>query len=327
VNDPLLELKRLLLQRLRGIKTRRLGQAKLIPYVKDQKRLGVESAQIERAKEELLREGFIVAMSKGRSYQLTATGEEFLRQPSPPPFGYDEYLLPFQKSYLLLFLLKQDEQKASLSDICNRLRTDNLKRVMGFGLAETDGSVRLNRPLVVWILNNLGVKGAVERIEGRMGAASYRLLEAGRELLGASDQYDTIKFSFSGQQLNALLNAARLAGKTGDGDHHPPVKSPRPTAAQILAEYERLKEERFAEFGMVPIYELRRVVAEHFGADAASHEVLDSLLKDLRREKRIRLVAIGNAGDASQQQLDDSICGENEIYFTIEDAHEPASIG
>lgn len=325
MNDSLLELKRLLLQRLRGTKARRLGQAKLTPYVKDQKRLGVDSAQTDRAREELLRDGFIAAISKGRSYQLTATGEDFLRQPSPPPLGYDEHLLPYQKSYLLLLLLKQGEQMASLSVICNRLRTDNLRRVMGFGLVETDGSVRLNRPLVVWILNNLGVKGAVERIEGRMGAASYRLLEAGRELLGASEQYDTIKFSLSGKELNALLSAAQLAGKTVADPQ--PVKSSRPTAAQILAEYERLKEERFAEYGMVPIHELRRVVAERFGADAASHEVLDSLLKDLRREKRIRLVAIGNAGDASQQQLDDSICGENEIYFMIEAAHEPAPIG
>ncbi len=326
MNEPLLELKRLLLQRLRGLKSRRLGRSKLKPNAKDLRRLGADLTQIEKAKEELLREGYIAAMSSGRSYKLTETGEEFLRRPSPPPLGYDGHLLPYQKSYLLLLLLKRGEQKVSLSDICNKLRTDNLKRVMGFGLVEPDEkSVQLNRLLIAWILDSLSSKGSVERIEGRMGSASYRLLEAGKELLGASDQYDTIKISLSGQQLNALLNAARLAGKTvGDP---PPVKPSRPTAAQVLGEYERLKEECFAEYGMVPIYELRRVVAERFGADAASHDVLDSLLKDLRREKQIRLIALGDGGIVTEQQIADSIRGENEIYFMLGSAvYEPAPL-
>jgi DNA-binding PadR family transcriptional regulator len=283
----------------------------------------------EKAIEELLRDGYIAAISAGRSYELTALGEEFLRRPLPPPLGYDEYLLPFQRSYLLLLLLKKGERTASLSDICTGLRTDNLQRVMGFGQLKADDSIQFNRPLVEWILDSLVNQKAIERIERGGRAASYRLLEAGRELLGASDQYERLKFTLLGKQLNDLLLAARMVGKATTPDVPPKRQEEpsRPTAAQILAEYERLKQERYSEHGMVPIHELRRVVANRFGAEAASHEVLDSLLKALRRERRLRLVAIGNAGDASQQQLDDSIHGDNEIYFMIEDVHEPASVG
>jgi hypothetical protein len=98
------------------------------------------------------------------------------------------------------------------------------------------------------------------------------------------------------------------------------------TAEAVLVEFERLKQERYAQHGMVPIHDLRHVVAERFGSAAADHSSLDPLLKDLRRQRQIRLVALGDAGAATEQQLADSIRGENEIYFSIESAHEHAAV-
>jgi len=166
------------------------------------------------------------------------------------------------------------------------------------------------------------------------GNASYRLEEAGEQLLGASEQYPTISFKLTGNDLNALISVARLSQKAVAepvGDAKPPQPErkneiPSPTTERVLAEFERLRREQFSEHGMVPIYVLRQAVAKLFGQAAAAHDTLDPLLHELRRQRRIRLVALGNAGDRTEQQLADSIPGENEIYFAIEAAHEHAVV-
>jgi hypothetical protein len=342
VNDALSELKRLILKRLQGRKGQRIRKTDCQPTKRDRDRLGVDSAQIQTAREELLREGSIEEADKrGGNYRLTATGIAFLRQPSPPPFGYDETLLPYQKSYLLFRLQISSDRQASLAELCRRLPKDT-KEILGFGMLDARDRLQLNRPLVAWLLENLADVKAIERT-GQPSKPCYRLLPAGEQLLGVSDQYPTIKFPLKGEEINHLLAAARLAGKLGIEQETgataetatpqptPPVPSPTAisselTAEQILAEFERLKQERYAQHGMVPIYQLRKVVAERFGQTFASHEVLDPLLKELRHRRHIRLVAIGNMGDATEQQLKDSIRGENETYFMIEDAHEPAAV-
>src|SRR5205823_3730637 len=134
-----------------------------------------------------------------------------------------------------------------------------------------------------------------------------------------------------GKELNELMGAVRLSRRAvidqikenGQNPSKPETSSiPALTATQVLAEFERLKQEQYSQHGMVPIYALRQVIAERFGIQAATHDSLDSLLKDLRRQQQIRLVALGNAGGATEQQLADSIPGEDEIYFAVEDAHE-----
>jgi hypothetical protein len=132
------------------------------------------------------------------------------------------------------------------------------------------------------------------------------------------------------------MAAARLAGKAlveppkepslGQPSHSPPGPSAL-SAEQVLAEFERLRQDRYAQHGMVPIHALRGAIAQRFGPAAADHDSLDPLLKELRRQGQIRLVALGNAGAATEQQIADSIPGENEIYFAIESAHEHAPVG
>lgn len=273
----------------------------------------------------------------GSSYQLTQAGIESLRTPPPPPAGYDENLLQYHKSYLLLLLLRAEERKASLSDLCGRLNTETAKRILGFGQEAPDDKVQVNRPLAAWILDSLAASSQVTRTEFR-GSPSYHLTETGEELLGASEQYPTIKFTLTGKELHDLMTTAKLSQKALVGPTVNPqtsqpestngtgVPTPVLTAEQVFAEFERLKQERYAQHGMVPIHVLRQIIADRFGPAAATHDVLDPLVKGLRRERRIRLVALGMGGSVTEQQIEDSICGENEIYFTIESAHEYASV-
>ncbi len=335
MSDSLSELKRCLLKRLQNAKGHKLPGSQFRPYANDQKQLGVTEAQVQTARDELLQHAFIVEKKAGggRSYHLTPAGITFLRTPALPPPGYDEQLLPYHKSYLLLLLLRSEGRKASLADLCARLNTKSVKEgPLCFAQRTADDRLLINRPLVGWILDALALGEAATRTESK-GIPSYCLTEAGEELLGASDQYPSpqVKFTLTGEELSALMAAARLAGKgVAEPQHEKHEEEPGPlttlTREQLLTEFERLKRERYAEHGMVPIHELRRIIADRFGPAAAEHDVFDTVLKELRRERQIRLVALGDGGIVSEQQIADSIRGENEIYFMIESAHEPASV-
>ena len=92
----------------------------------------------------------------------------------------------------------------------------------------------------------------------------------------------------------------------------------------VLGAFEELRRERFARNGIVPVYELRRLLAARHGPTAGSHAALDPLLKQMRRDKRLRMIAIGDLSEATTDQLDDSVPGENETFFYIENADEYA---
>jgi hypothetical protein len=98
------------------------------------------------------------------------------------------------------------------------------------------------------------------------------------------------------------------------------------TVEEILRAFEDLRRERFARNGIVPVYELRRLLAARHGAETVSHAALDPLLKQLRRDKRLRMIAIGDLSEATTDQLDDSLPGENETFFYLETAHEYAHV-
>ncbi len=94
----------------------------------------------------------------------------------------------------------------------------------------------------------------------------------------------------------------------------------------VLGAFEELRRERFARNGIVPVYELRRLLTARHGTEAGSHAALDPLLKQMRREKRVRLIAINDLAGATTDQLDDSVPGENETFFYLETAHEYAHV-
>lgn len=90
------------------------------------------------------------------------------------------------------------------------------------------------------------------------------------------------------------------------------------TRLNILQEFSTLVSGPYSRFGMVPIYELRSIIAERYGPEAASPERLDQALRDLRREGQLRLIATGSGGGFTPEQLAGSIRGESEIYTHLE---------
>lgn len=70
--------------------------------------------------------------------------------------------------------------------------------------------------------------------------------------------------------------------------------------------------------GRFPIHELRDRIKEEYGPEAASPEVFDKLLKEMRKNGDIRFVAIGDRSRATGEQLANSIQGENETYYLID---------
>jgi hypothetical protein len=68
---------------------------------------------------------------------------------------------------------------------------------------------------------------------------------------------------------------------------------------------------------LIPIHEVRRLVAQDHGQDVASHPAFDPVLRRMWSEGIFELIAISDGRDATQQQIDDSIPGLNETIFYI----------
>lgn len=68
---------------------------------------------------------------------------------------------------------------------------------------------------------------------------------------------------------------------------------------------------------MIPIHEIRRLVADHQGDEAASHPVFDPVIMRMRSEGRLRLIAISDTRDATLAQMEASIPGVNETIFYV----------
>ena len=140
------------------------------------------------------------------------------------------------------------------------------------------------------------------------------------------------KFTFSGEALNLLLDAAREVAKQFEPQvvKAPPKQLPMLSVEElekaILSALEELRREKFAVSGMVPIYEVRAVIRQQFGEDSARHDVLDEAFHQLRRGNRLRLIPIADPARATAEQLQDSIPGVGETLFYLETAHEPAAV-
>src|SRR5262249_16899883 len=148
----------------------------------------------------------------------------------------------------------------------------------------------------------------------------------GLDYLAASSAHlDHARFSVRGATLNALVTAVREssfardkpAGLSGEG----PLPNARKLAEAVLDQFQELRREKHGRSGLVPIHEVRQKIADRFGQTAARHDVLDEVILDLWRQGRIRLTAISDLRDATEQQLDDSIQGESQTFFYLETAH------
>jgi hypothetical protein len=86
----------------------------------------------------------------------------------------------------------------------------------------------------------------------------------------------------------------------------------------VLSAIEGLAKEEYLRDGIVPVHALRKKIIEKYGPQAGTHAALDQMLKQLRREKRIRMIPIGDLSRATREELDASVPGEGGLLFDIE---------
>jgi predicted transcriptional regulator len=251
----------------------------------------------------------------GEVYTLTDAGAERLKQarvayPVLPPVGVpatpdDTAMRETWEAFVLLRL-------AEAADLSG-----------GEGVVFAGGypkGSKLNEA-TAWVLyGELAKAGHVTaRWNGTSG--EYTLTPSGlRHLAGLSfDGLD--KLTLPGRALTALLAAAR-GGATPTPA--PTATTPAHLEAAVMDIFHRLLRERHANIRMVPIHEVRAEVRARFGDKAASREVFNELLLDMRAADKARLVSITDRSRATEQQLHDSVFAVGETFFYMEAAHATA---
>ncbi len=282
-----------------------------------------EATEVDRAFADLIERGF-VAVTGAReghhprpngSYRLTDKGKIHIR-PTRPDFS-DE-LLQNQEAFILLQVFRSEEQRLTRSELNAKLNTVTATRQLEFNVKSSPETIEYH-------LANLVEKNCLD--EQRRGISiSYSLSpDRGAKELASAKQYDSVSFNMTGKTLNALLKAARgtvfepLEDLPAEVEE-PTIETPthKPVDAETIAKYiAQLHAGQYAGKDLIPIHEVRRLVADHHGLEAASHSSFDPVLKRMRSEGELDLIAISDGRDATQQEMDDSIPGLNETIFYI----------
>ncbi len=305
-------------------------KAKLATASKKSPEAGADAETIDQALTALIDDGHLTVTGAAKTghhprargtYSLTNAGKDHTK-PKKPDASAD--IIAYQEAYILLqFLRVKQDQEASMtrSELNGKLKTKSAVGSLEFVPENAKETIDYH-------LHNLVGAGRLE--EKRQGVSTrYTLTDEGREALGAADQYETISFTFTGAALNTLLKAARepsaktskdRGGET-DGPKPPQPVLPEPPALdpkQIHDFIAHLKADKYAGRDLIPIHEVRTLVAHHHGPEAAGHPVFDPLLKRMRSEGELEIIAIADSRDTPQQHLDDSIPGMNETLFFID---------
>src|SRR5262249_31144550 len=158
-------------------------------------------------------------------------------------------------------------------------RTKEIVSRLNFGSLPSDADSKsrpaMNPLLIGWILETLVSRRALEHRKDR-NATRYSLTDDGEDLLGASDQYPTIPFKLTGKELSKLIDVARRSTvrlappaspqnpeetptATSAPESSPPASTLTPQA--LMQEFDELRRGKYARTGLVPIYDLRQLIA------------------------------------------------------------------
>jgi|GEM_PF-5105186 len=287
----------------------------------------LDASEADQALTELIAKGLIAVVGGAQdglhprpnaSYRLTKEGKHQLRPARP---DIPEEQLQAQEAFILLQVFRAKEQKLTRSELNGKLKSR-----AAVGQLEFD--VKASPATVDYHLAELVDKGSL--IEQKRGVSvSYSLhAEHGAKALASVKQHEAVSFTMTGETLNALLAAARQSKaaepKVEDSSQVDGfIASVSQQAAHPLDPYhimkyvDQLRSDKYAGNDKIPIHEVRRLIADHHGEEASSHSTFDPLIKQMRSNGQLRLIAISNSGDATQAQLDDSIPGMNETLFYI----------
>ena len=277
---------------------------------------GSNASETDRALADLVEKGFIAVSGGAKdgshprpnaSYRLTETGRHRLR-PARPDIPDEQ--LQAQEAFILLQVFRAKERTLTRSELNGKLKT---KAAIG----QLEFDVKAAPTTIDYHLAALVEKGCLDQRKQGVSVRYDMNEEHGVKALASVKQHDAVSFTMTGEILNALLSAARRSKPIPSESTAPPLAS-KPLGPHDIANYiDRLRSDLYAGKDLVPIHEVRRLVAEHHGAEAAGHPVFDPLLKRMRSEERLELMAIGDNRAATQKQLDDSIPGMNETIFYI----------
>jgi predicted transcriptional regulator len=297
-------------------------------------RIGLNPNNAMTGLEKMVADGFIESFNKRGTtcYRIAERGRALLQtleshRPAIRHTGGDfvppsnEGIKREREACLLLALLEADGYTLTGGE-ANRqcARTANLD---------------LNPTTATQVRQELADRGliAVER-QGR--TIKYTLTPAGRMGLGNMKFGDESQMTIKGRVLNELMEAARDAAKEFErpapsGGTSSSTRSAAPPSTDeieraVIEEFDELRRGKYAGSGMVPIYEIRKRIREHLGSAAASPDLLDDAVQNLRRSGRLRLVPITDHGAATPEQIRESIPGPGETLFYLEMAHEPAVV-
>lgn len=258
------------------------------------------------------------------SYRLTEKGRSHLK-PRRPEDHSDEQLAA-QEAFILLKLFLGDDHSLTRSELNGKLKTTAGLRQLELGDPEGKS---LDAGKVDYHLHTLVERGQI--IEKRQGVSiRYTLdLATGLAALAGSRQLGlpTFFIRLSGPQLNALMDAARGTEPPPPSPNgEEPARLDQPTKPQSAPELhpddihrsiQQLRADQYAGASLIPIFELRHRIAQDHGPAAASHATLDPLLKRMRLEEALELIAISDNRKATPQELADAIPGVNETIFYI----------
>ncbi len=288
---------------------------------------GPDDPEADRALAGLIEQGLLSVSGGGKdghhprpnaSYRLTEKGRQHLRPIQP---DLEPKQLHAQESFILLQVFRAKERTLTRSGLNDKLKSLAAKRQLEFDVKAAPGTVDYH-------LAQLVEKGYLD--EQRQGV-SVRFTfnpEKGPKALASAKQHDNVTFTMTGEILNALLDAARqsMPGRSEAAVSHVPelpIEAAPAPASRALGEpdivkyIDHLRADKYAGKGLIPIHEVRRLVAEHHGDEAASHPAFDPLIKRMRSEKQLELIAISDNRRATPEQLDASIPGVNETIFYI----------
>jgi len=251
----------------------------------------------------------------------------------------NESMTDYQKAFLLLQLLGAGEGGIQKS-LANKWVTANAR----LGLKKASDANKLRATLIPkYITERRG------KTEAGGTADFYEITDDGLAHLLELEQYP-LEIKVPGRAINRLVEAA-LNGRAptarpaseSDIPSEPPVQTateptptptpqPAPTEAAatavseadltqaILQALEELLREQYSFRGSVPIYEIRRWVAERLGPDAARHDRFNPAVKSLDREGRVKMQPINDMSRATYDQLNESIPGVHVTWFYLEPA-------
>ncbi|WP_439625033.1 hypothetical protein [Gemmata sp.] len=288
---------------------------------RDQHCLGLNPATTRAVLTDLALRGAVRVQraADAESYSLTTDGADLLGRlraecPVLPPAGKPspapkETLRHAREAYLLFKLFQSAKRTLWGSDAHASSKKEPLK---------------LNHATCWQVRGELAQAGYIAlNWDGKEGR--YTLTPSGVRYLTTLPFDELGEMKIKGSVLTELLTAAREGERSATRGGPPPPAGSALTAEQLEAAvtdtFHDLLRGEFAGLQMVPIHELRRVVAERFGAHAASHSVFDERLLDMRRTDKVRLISIDDRSRATPDQLRDSISAVGETFFYAEKAH------